>query len=90
MSLIKWLDMIIRTSSVQSVNVLLMVQLWIVMTMVIAFVNLDSLAANAIFVKRDSQAANVMNVNRRSLVKSVMNANQITSIIHCVKVCINT
>ena len=75
-------------TSAQSVNVLLMVQLWIVMAMVIAFVNLDSLAANVLFAKRDSQAANVMNVNRTSLVKSVMNANQITSIIHCVKVCI--
>ena len=77
-------------ASAQTVNVLLMVQLWIVMTLAIAFVNLDSQAANVISVKRDSQAANVMNVNRRSLAKSVMNANQTTSIIHCVKVCINT
>ena len=67
-----------------------MVQLWTVMTMAIAFANSDMRAENVISVKRDSQAANVMNANRISLVTSVMNANQITSIIHSVKVCINT
>ena len=72
---------------VQNVNVLLMVQLRIVMTMATAFANMDLMAVNAISVQKDSQAINVMNANLLSLVTIVSNASQIISIIHCVKVC---
>ena len=75
-------------TSVQSVTVLLMVQLWTVMKMVIVFANTDLMAVNAISVQKDSQAINAMNANLLSLVKIVSNANQIISIIHCVKVCL--
>ena len=59
---------------------------WIVMTMEIAFANMDLMVVNVISVKRDSQAANVTNANRKSLVTIVINANQAISITHCVKV----
>ena len=74
---------------VQNVNVLLMVQLRIVMTMATAFANMDLMAVNVISVKKDSQATNVMNVNLISLVMTVINASQIILIIHCVKVNLN-
>ena len=75
-------------ASVQSADVLLMDQLWIVMTMAIAFANMDFMVVSVISVKKDSRAANVINANRTSLVTSVTYANQIISIIHCVKVCL--
>ena len=75
-------------TSVQSVTVLLMVQLWTVMKMVIVFANTDLMAKNVIGVKKDSQATNVMNAKQISLVTTVINASSIISIIHCVKVCL--
>ena len=50
-------------TSVQSVTVLLMVQLWTVMKMVIVFANTDLMALTVINVKMDSQATNVINAN---------------------------
>ena len=40
-----------------------MVQLWIVMTLVIAFAKTDLVAVNVISVKMDSQVTNAMNAN---------------------------
>ena len=76
-------------TSVQSVTVLLMVQLWTVMKMVIVFANTDLMAVNAISVKKDSQATIATNANQISMVTTVINARPIISIIHCVKVCLN-
>ena len=66
-----------------------MVQLWIVMTLVIAFAKMDLMVVNVISVKKDSQATNVMNANLISLVTTVINASSIISTTHCVKVCLN-